>query len=562
MLEFAKDRAFWDYVRESDDFARHRKEVTEKYNWAFEKRPDVMTYASYFGKGDQGDIWFRQLFQLQTSALMSLIYYDNEEYFNNLLEIIWAYCAEYSWSPLGHHNSYYNTTPDEYDPALIDIYAASIGFSMAEIKNLFSDRLPQLVKDRMSHQIRMRIIDPYINKRFFWEKHDNNWNAVCTGAVGGTLMYEAPDVFLANKERLAKSVECYLEPYADDGVCVEGTAYWGFGFGFFAIYASLLKEFTNGEDDLFKLPKVKKIAQFVQKTFMDTHTMVTYSDCNLTEGYWIGLPHLLRSIYGEDIDKLPSEQGTIIAYQHFAFALRCFIYYKKEFTADDKLAPVIYNLKDTGWFIKRGEHYGIALKGGTNGESHNHNDVGSFILSHNNKQIFTDLGSGAYSQDYHGEKRYTFFHPSSLSHNVPYFGDKAQEGMKREREYKRVIIDYDEATKTATYEFARAYYLDYVRKIERSFVLEEKEIVLKDTYDTDKGTPITERFVTKLEPQVCGNSVIIDGVRLTPKADIAPVITVVDAPSHTSNSTYKVYCIDYTLAPDTNYFEATIKIED
>ena len=102
MLEFAKDKAFWDYVRESDDFARHRKEITEKYNWAFEKRPTTMTYATYFGKGDQGNIWFRQLFQLQTSALMSLIYYDNEEYFNNLLEIIWAYCGEYSWSPLGH----------------------------------------------------------------------------------------------------------------------------------------------------------------------------------------------------------------------------------------------------------------------------------------------------------------------------------------------------------------------------------------------------------------------------------------------------------------------------
>jgi hypothetical protein len=93
-------------------------------------------------------------------------------------------------------------------------------------------------------------------------------------------------------------------------------------------------------------------------------------------------------------------------------------------------------------------------------------------------------------------------------------------------------------------------------------VLEEKEIILKDGYDTDKGTPITERFVTKLVPQVYGNSVLIDGVRLTPKADIAPVITVVDAPSHTSNETYKVYCIDYPLLPDTNYFEATITIED
>ena len=555
MLDFAKDKKFWDYVRESDDFARHRKEIKEKYDWAFEEKPQIMTYATYFGKGDQGNIWYRQLFQLQSAALMSMIYYDNDEYFNNLIEIIWVYCGEYSWSPLGHHNSYYNTTPEEYDPALIDIYASSIGFSLAEIKHLMADRLPKLVQDRMSDQIRRRIIDPYINKRFFWEKHDNNWNAVCTGAVGGTLMYEAPDVFLANKDRLRKSVDCYLAPYADDGVCVEGTAYWGFGFGFFVIYASLLKEFTNGEDDLFKLPKVKAIAEFVQKTFMDTHTMVTFSDCNLKEGYWIGLPHLLRDVYGEDIDKLPSEQGTIMAYQHLAFSLRSILYYKKEYTADDKLKPAIYNLTDTGWFIKRGEHYGIALKGGTNGESHNHNDVGSFILSHKNKQVFVDLGSGAYSQDYHGEKRYTFFHPSSWSHNVPYFGDKPQDGEKRER----VIIDYDEATKTAKYEFANAYGLDSVRRIERSFVLEEEKITLTDRYDTDKGTPITERFVTRHKPTVWHSSVIVCGVKLRPTEKIAPKITVVDAPCHTSNTTEKVYCIDYTLPEGVNTFEAVIE---
>ena len=556
MLEFAKDKSFWDHVRTSDEFARHRKEVKEKYDWAFKESPALMTYSTYFGKGDQGNLWYRQLFQLQTSALMSLIYYDNDEYFNNLIDIIWVYCSEYSWSPLGHHNSYYNTTPEEYDPALIDIYAASIGFSMAEIKHLFDDRLPQLIKDRMTDQIRKRIIDPYINKRFFWEKHDNNWNAVCTGAVGGTLIYEAPDVFMANKDRLRASVDCYLEPYAEDGVCVEGTAYWGFGFGFFAIYAALLKEFTNGAEDLFKLPKVKKIAMFLQKTFIDTHTMVTFSDCNLKEGYWIGLPHLLRSIYGEDIDRLPSEEGTIIAYQHFAFSLRCFIYYNKEHTANEKLSPAIYNLRDTGWFIKRGDHYGLALKGGTNGESHNHNDVGSFILSHNNKQIFVDLGSGAYSQGYHGEARYTFFHPSSYSHNVPYFGDAAQDGKKRDR----VVIDYDETTKTAKYEFANAYGLDYVRKIERSFVLEETKLTLTDVYDVDKGTPITERFVSREIPTVIGKSVDINGVVLTPVDDIIPEIKVVDAPCHTSDSTEKIYCIDYTLPTDATKFEAVILV--
>ncbi|MBQ8392214.1 MAG: heparinase II/III family protein [Clostridia bacterium] len=558
MLDFAKDKKFWDYVRESDDFARHRREIKEKYDWAFEEKPRHITYDAYFERGEDKMLWYRQLFQLQSSAILSMIYYDNDEYFNNLVDIIWVMCGEYSWSHLNHHNSYYNTTPEEYDPALVDIYAASIGFSLSEIKYLLSDRLPQLIKDRISDQVRRRIIDPYINKKFFWEKHDNNWNAVCTGAVGCTLMYEAPDVFLANKDRLRKSVDCYLAPYADDGVCVEGTAYWGFGFGFFAIYASMLKEFTNGEEDLFRLPKVKAIAEFVQKTFMDTNTMVTFSDCNLKEGYWLGLPHLLRSIYGEDIDKLPSEQGTIMAYQHFAFAIRSILYYKKEYTADDKLKPVIYNLRDTGWFIKRGEHYGIALKGGTNGESHNHNDVGSFILSHRNKQIFVDLGSGDYSKGYHGAERYTFFHPSSWSHNVPYFGTQAQDGEKRER----VIIDYDENTKTATYEFANAYGLDYVRKIERSFVLEEKEITLIDKYDVDKGTPVTERFVSREVPEVNGNTVVISGVSLTPKDDISPVISVVDAPLHTSSGTEKIYCIDYTLPVDTYMFEAKINIID
>ena len=558
MLDFAKDKKFWDYVRESDDFARHRREIKEKYDWAFEERPRLITYDGYFERGEDKMLWYRQLFQLQSSAILSMIYYDNEEYFNNLIDIIWVMCSEYSWSHLNHHNSYYNTTPEEYDPALVDIYAASIGFSLSEIKHMLSDRLPQLIKDRISDQVRRRIIDPYINKKFFWEKHDNNWNAVCTGAVGCTLMYEAPDVFLANKDRLRKSVDCYLAPYADDGVCVEGTAYWGFGFGFFAIYASMLKEFTNGEEDLFKLPKVKAIAEFVQKTFMDTNTMVTFSDCNLKEGYWLGLPHLLRTVYGEDIDKLPSEQGTIMAYQHFAFAFRSVLYYKKEFTADDKLKPAIYNLDETGWFIKRGEHYGIALKGGTNGESHNHNDVGSFILAHNNKQVFVDLGSGDYCKGYHGEERYTFFHPSSWSHNVPYFGKMPQDGEKRDR----VIIAYDEKTKTATYEFANAYGLDYVRRIERSFVLEEKEITLTDRFDADKGTPVTERFVSREIPEVKGNTVTILGVSLTPKDDIAPVVSVVDAPCHTHAGTEKVYCIDYTLPKDTYLFEAKITIND
>ena len=561
MLDFAKDKKLWDRVRTSDDFARHRQVIKEKYDNAFKEEMHTLNYSEIFGKKSDvyGGVYMRRLFRLQSSALMSMIYYDNEEYFDNLVDTIWDYCNEYTWAPLGHYNSYYNRKPTDYDPGLIDIYASSIAFSLAEIKHLMADRLPQIVIDRITAEIRRRTIEPYINRRFFWEHHDNNWTAVCAGAVGGVLLYEAPDVYEANRERLRASMQCYINSYADDGVCVEGSAYWGFGFGFFTVFASLLYEYSGGKENYFEIPKVKQMAMFIQKTFLDTNCMVSFGDCNPTENYWIGLPHMLKLYYGDAIDNLPEAKGTIMAYQHFAFALRSVIYFDKKYVSNEELKPVLYNMKSSGWMLKRTTKYGIAIKGGNNGESHNHNDVGSFILAKDNKEIFVDVGAGPYVDGYHGNKRYTFFHPSSWSHNVPYFGDKPQDGIRRE---PNVIIDYDEKTNTASYEFARAYGLDYVKSINRSFVLNEDNIILTDVFDVVDGTPITERFVTYSKPVLEGDVLILDGVKFKPDIPAKPDIKYVKAPNHVNSDTFTdVYCIDYTLPLNVKTFKAEIKID-
>ena len=188
MLDFAKEKALWDNIRESEDFARHREEILAKYKASFEIEPSPHTVEEILGKDDHGK-WARSLNQLQTSALMSLIYPDNEEYYNNLLKIVWSYLDTYTWAALGHYNSYYNRTPEDYDIGLIDIFAASVAFSLAEIKNLFSERFPQLIKDRISAELKRRTIDPFVNRKFFWEKHPNNWSSVCAGGVGGVHAY-------------------------------------------------------------------------------------------------------------------------------------------------------------------------------------------------------------------------------------------------------------------------------------------------------------------------------------------------------------------------------------
>ena len=211
MLDFAKDKALWQRVRTSDDYIQHRKEIKEIYDEAFTEEPRPHSVEEILNNNDKG-LWLRSLNQLQSATMMSLIYPDNEEYYNNLLRIVWAYCNDYSWAPLGHYTmQYYGKTPADFDPGLIDIFAASAGFAMAEIKNLFKDRFPKLITDRITYELRKRIIEPYMTRKFFWESHNNNWTAVCTGAVGGVLIYEAPDIYYANQKRIHDSMDCFSQ---------------------------------------------------------------------------------------------------------------------------------------------------------------------------------------------------------------------------------------------------------------------------------------------------------------------------------------------------------------
>ena len=561
MFEIAKDPKVWERVRNDDAFARHRKEIKEQYDKVFEISPRPATAWEVLEFGKKHERGPDKLRQLQTSAILSLIYPDNEEYYRSLVDVIWAFCNDYTWAPLGHYNSYYDRTPADFDPTLIDIFAASTAFALAEIKSLFKDRFPKLLTDRITYELRRHTIEPYLNRKFFWEHHNNNWTAVCTGAVGGVLMYEDPEEFKCQLPRLQASMKHYLDSYEDDGMCVEGTAYWGFGFGYFAVYAMLLREFSNGEHDWLKDPKVKSISQFIQKMFIQPNVLAMFSDVNASEGYWVGLPHMLKTVYGDAIENLPSTQSTIVAYCHFAFAIRSVVYFNPDFVKDE-LKNCVYSAPVTNYFIKRTDNYGLAFKGGNQWESHNHQDVGSFILARNNKQIFCDLGYiGPGHWPGYQERKPMYFQPSSFSHNIPFFDGKGQGGDCPDR--ARAV--YDEEKGTVYMDFTLGYSkLDHpgLKKAERTFTPLDDRIELYDKYKFDTDSVITERFVTLIKPKIEDGCLIVDDVRLTLNSDATLNIgeeNIVDQLPDENGSYKKIaYLIDYTLAKDTKEFKLTI----
>ena len=562
MFDIARDPKVWERIRNDEAFARHRKELTEAYDKYFAVAPscasawEVLEYPNATGR--RGDTYR----QLQCVAILALIYPENEKYYRSLVEVVWEICNEYTWAPLGHYNSYYDRTPADFDTGLIDIFAASLAFSMAEIKSLFKDRFPKLLNDRISYEIRRHTIEPFLTRKFFWESHNNNWTAVCTGAVGGVLMYEDPEEFKRQLPRLQKAMECYLNSYDDDGMCVEGTAYWGFGFGFFSVYAMLLREFSNGEYDWLANPKVKSISQFIQKMHLQPNVLAMFSDVNAREGYWVGLPHMLKTVYGDAIEKLPLDQATIIAYCHWAFAVRSTVYYNPEYTTE-KLENATYYAPVSNYFTKRTDNYGLAFKGGNQWESHNHQDVGSFILARDNRQIFCDfgyIGPGNWP-GYQSNRRNEYFQPSSFSHSLPIFDGKGQGGDDPNK--ARAV--YNEETGWVYMDFTLGYSKithPSLQKAERSFKPMDDKIEMYDKFTFSDKVNIVERFVTTIVPKVEGNTVYLDDVKLSTTSDVTLNVVeqpyVDQLPDENGNYNKICYLLDYTLNGDTTEFYATI----
>ncbi|MCG8499689.1 MAG: heparinase II/III-family protein, partial [Firmicutes bacterium] len=60
----------------------------------------------------------------------------------------------------------------------------------------------------------------------------------------------------------------------------------------------------------------------------------------------------------------------------------------------------------------------FAAKGGYNDKSHNHNDVGNFVLYYNGYPVFIDVGVGTYTAKTFSNKRYEIWTMQSEYHNL------------------------------------------------------------------------------------------------------------------------------------------------
>lgn len=469
-------------------------------------------YEAYLSSGNRlifEEEYFQRRRELVVLAL-AFEYTRDESYLPLLKDTIWSVCNEYSWA-LPAHLTIENNQYKEDAPKIIDLFAAETGQTLANIYAKSHQYFPTLLNERILHEINQRITQPFVQKHWSWEEKENNWSAVIAGSLGMTFL----DVIESDEKcqqlitRLNRAFHSYFASFGEDGCCEEGVEYWAYGFGYYIYFAAAYAERFR-DTSYLQREKVQAIAEFPYYAQLNTKLFVPFSDYNPSE-LPNGLLAYLQKEWGYRVPKIEKMNAigfdSCYRYAHLAHDLLW------EMPDEQALTSKIHLFGNKQWLVQVDQvnHYVFSAKGGRNDESHNHIDLGHFVLGTTAQLFLDDLGSGEYTRDYFSEKRYQYFTPSAKGHSIPIINGYEQLSgavssvlhFQQEQQGVTVSMDLESCypSKTQLKKFHRQLRSDSSKQT----------LLLVDEFTFEKAeNEIVENFITRLCPKVSGEEVILN----------------------------------------------------
>ena len=166
----------------------------------------------------------------------------------------------------------------------------------------------------------------------------------------------------------------------------------------------------------------------------------------------------------------------------------------------------------------------IAAQGGHNAESHNHNDVGNFIVFANGEPAIIDIGVETYTAKTFSSHRYEIWTMQSAYHNLPTIGDVMQ-SAGRKFQATNVAYRADDRMAEFSLNIEQAYPpeagLDSWRRtlrLDRS----KNEIEIRDRYALKK--PAGKITLTLMTPHKPGADLSLGKVKVAIPEGLKPTV--------------------------------------
>ena len=527
------------YIDEIIDFAD--KAITED-STAF-KMSDFMLYYETGNRSVFQDHYFGR--RKKCSNIMFAYWLtQDEKYLKPLVDYISYICDEFTWCLPAHCELSEELSKNVIEK--VDLFQAETAVLFAEIVMCVGDKLPEYILDRMRYESNRRIL-PTIQKsenetKYWWETCKMNWATVCgAGCVMAALYFGTEQEAEYCVNRFTGCLDSYLEGIGDDGCCKEGMGYWSYGMDYFVIMAQAVKIYTDGEIDYFKNPKMKALVAFPERIRMSDSKVAAFSDSDDAFYFKIGLMSFLKSVYSDmslPVLKYGTRRGNVDSVSEL-------LWFDENYQSD-KLPCETNYLSDSEWYISRREKFSFAAKGGNNDEPHNHNDIGSFMISIGDETFISDLGSGEYvRQTFDPKTRYTFVQNSSRGHSVPIINGEYQQVGERFRSKNAKVSDTGFELNLEC-----AYNPGIIEGINRRFTIDDNKVIMTDTFDfSPKTESVTERFVSKIKPEICDGYIDFGIARIVyDKERYVPSVSIETFVAHNNKDIVTVYLTDFAPA--------------
>ena len=440
---------------------------------------------------------------------------DKGRFTEAILNGIWSICEESYWGVPAHISG--TGLPDVENP-VVDLFAAETASVMAIADYFIGEKLDKinpLIRKRIYFETNKRLFIPMMNPektdKYGWmskTKPVNNWNPwIMSNWILSNLLLEKDENRRAEMLYTAMNgLDLYLNGLGEDGGCDEGPSYWFAAGGSTYDCLELLQKATNDKVNIFDVPLIQKMGSYVYKAHIDGYYFTNFADADPT----LRPDGLMLYRFGKALKDEKMIQFGQWAYQTFPNTgvtghqrMRRIenILTAKTIEKGDKYQPVkeawVSDIQVMAARTDKGLY--LATHGGHNAESHNHNDVGDFIIYADGQPMIIDAGRGNYTARTFSSKRYDLWFTQSEYHNLPIVNGIGQKAG-REFEAQNVKSQINDKEASLEMDIAAAYPKEAgITTWNRTVKLNrlKNQIELSDDYVlTSKPTSLKQVFMT------------------------------------------------------------------
>jgi hypothetical protein len=397
---------------------------------------------------------------------------------DHIADGIWSICEETFWGATAHLGAQKAGAglPDAQEP-IVELFSAETASTLAWADYFVGDKLAavsKLIRPRIYYEVNRRLFSPMLSAKYGWAGNGNpnaklnNWAPwIMANYTTANLLLEKDEAKRANAIHVAiKLTDQYINGLGEDAGCDEGPSYWFAAGGAVFDVLNQLADATGNKLNIYNDPFTQKMAAYIYKTHIAGKYFINVADAHPQ----ISADGIMLYRFGKALN-----DPKMITFGSWAFHQ---LQHGTPGIEQFHRTRMLYNMFTANEVAKADDHFTdvpdawyndvqlmvsrtnnglfVATHAGNNNESHNHNDIGDFMVYADGYPVIIDVGSGTYTARTFGKNRYDLWFNTSAYHNLPTINGQQQSAGAK---YAATAVKYalNKGTASLTMDIASAY---------------------------------------------------------------------------------------------------------